>query len=236
MTLPLQPGRIVRRRPQGGWTLVELMVVLVIVGILASSGLGFFQGHILNANVGQATPYLQAIAAKNRLHFNRTGRYLASANEEEIQKKLGIDLSDAGDFCFMIFCTSATSCGSYGSSPYSGSTPASATVGTLVTVPGSQGTAFQVVAVLRRKSTTGTTTGSVSGAGTSCTPSYTNAPIKLEPSGWVAASGTKGGEGRVVILSYPPPPDGESTSTSVAGHSVTLRWNQGITLSDAVSN
>lgn len=231
MTLPSPTDRIARRAQQG-WTLVELMVVLVIVGILASSGLGYFQGHILNANVGQAAPYLQAIAAKNRLHFNRTGRYLASASEEEIQKKLGIDLSDAGDFCFMIFCTAAATCGNYDSSGKLNS----ATVGTLVTVPGSQETKFQVIAVLRRKSTTGTTTGSVSGAGVACTPSYTAEPRKLEPSGWVAASGTKGGQGRVVILSYPPPPDGESTATTVAGHAVTLRWNQGITLSDAVSN
>lgn len=222
------------RAAQAGFTLVELMVVVVIVGILASIGGSYYTNHLLQANASQATPYLMSIAAKQRIHYNRTGRYLTSTYEEEIQKKLGVDLSNAGDFCFITLCTSATKCGNYGASPFSGSL-VSATDGPFISTGGNETTEFQVLAVLRPKATTGTTTGAVSGAGRSCTPSYTVAPVKLEPQGWVRDSG-KGSAGRTLVLSYPSPPDGRATSSvTIGGHTVTLDWNQGVALGDALT-
>ncbi|MBP2295467.1 type IV pilin protein [Azospirillum rugosum] len=224
-----------------GFTLVELMVVVAIIGILATVGGKVFGNHLLSANVSRAVPHLMNIAAKNRIHFNRTGYYLATVNEEEIQKKLGVDLSDAGDFCFMIFCgASATNlCGNYGASPYTASMPTAASVGTAIaTTAGSPATAFQVVAVLRERSATLQTSGPVSGAGESCNPSLTNPPLKQEPTGWVRAAGTgRGSGGRSVVLSYPPPIDGRNSAATVIGtHSVTPEWRQGVTLSDALTD
>ncbi len=234
---PLSP----RNRRMAGFTLVELMMVVVIIGILATVGGNFFGNHLLSANVSRAVPHLMNIAAKNRIHFNRTGYYLATVNEEEIQKKLGVDLSETGDFCFMIFCTaSATNfCGNYGASPFSASTPGAASVGTSVaTTTGSPTTAFQVIAVLRERSPSLTTSGPVTGAGEACNPSLTNAPLKQEPTGWVRAANTgRGSGGRSVVLSYPPPIDGlNATATVIGTHSVTPAWRQGVTLSDALTD
>lgn len=228
------PTRL-RRAAQGGWTLVELMVVVVIIGILAAVGGGYYTNHLLQANVSQAVPHLMTIAAKQRIHYNRTGRYLTSTSEEEIQKKLGVDLSNAGDFCFITLCTDTGKCGNYGSSPFTASTPSAATDGPFISTGGSETTLFQVLALLRPKSASGTTSGSVSGAGRTCTPSYTEEPIKQEPQGWVRDSG-KGSAGRVVVLSYPPPPDGRATSSvTIGGHTVTLDWRQGIAMSDTLT-
>lgn len=230
----------VARRLQAGFTLVELMVVVVVIGILATVGGSFFQAHVLEANVGQALPYLNSIAAKNRIHYNRTGYYLATGSEEEIQKKLGVDLSEAGDFCFMILCESAALCANYGTTPFSSGTPTPGVHGSFVSIPVSTPavtTLFQVVAVLRQKTSGAATTGTVSGAGSTCTPSYLNAPLKQEPRGWVTATGAKGGQGRVAVLSYPPPMDGlDPSAATISGHTVQLNWRQGITLTDATSN
>lgn len=220
----VRPGRV----RQSGFTLIELMVVTVIIGILASVGLGYFQDFLLAADVRQALPLLQNIAAKERVHYNRTGRYLASLNEEEIQRKLGVDVSDAGDFCFMTVCADATKCGNYGASPFSGAL-AAGTSGAFVT-DGTTTTEFQVIAVLRN--TTGTT---ATGAGSTCNVSATNPPVKKDPTGWVKSAGVKAGAGRVVVLSYPAPPDGLGSAIAIAGHAVTLDWISGVSISDAVT-
>ena len=59
------------------------------------------------------------------------------------------------------------------------------------------------------------------------------APNEPKPSGWVGSSGTRGGEGRVVVLSYPPV-NGTFTAT-IGSHTSTLDWRDGVTLTDALA-
>ena len=214
---PVAVTSIRPRYRQSGFTLIELLVVAVIVGVLASIGLPLFQGYIRSVNLEKAVPHLQAISTKQQIRFNRSGSYLATLSEQDIIDRLGVDVSDAQDFCFMIFCTDNSVC--------QDASGTAATVGSLIATPTGNTPSYQILAVLRADTDT-----TVNGASRTCTVS-TN-PVKVDPSGWVGTAGA-GSEGRVVILSYPPPQDGFDATTSIAGHSVRLDWSQGITKSDA---
>lgn len=208
-----------RARRREGFTLIELLVVVVIVGVLASIGLPIYQGYIRTVNLEKAVPYLRSIATKQQIRQNRTGKYLATLSEQDIINRLGVDVSGAGDFCFMIFCADNTICVD--------NAEAAATAGTLIPTPAGNTPLFQVIAVLRQISDA-----SVAGAGSTCAVS--TGPAKTDAAGWVNTSGTgAGGEGRVVILTYPPPADGVATSVTIDGHVVQLDWNLGITKTDA---
>jgi prepilin-type N-terminal cleavage/methylation domain-containing protein len=220
-------------RRQHGFTLIELMVVVVIIGIIATIGLPIFQGHILSGNLNTAAPYLMNIAAKQRMHFNRMGTYLTVTAENDLQSRLGVDLSQAGDFCFFTLCTStaANRCGVYNATTGAFETQAASAA---VSTPDSATNPpeFQVFAALRQADDV-----SVNSAGTECTVGTSTGAqaAKRTPSGWVRVADQAGGQGRAVILSYPPPTEGRSgTAVSVGSHSVRLEWSGGIAVSDAL--
>ena len=82
-------------RSQAGFTLTELMAVVIIVGVLAMTGVAYFRGHALASKVTEAQAMVQSIRAaeeryraENRQYFpissvwpscsNRTGLYPAA--------------------------------------------------------------------------------------------------------------------------------------------------------------
>lgn len=228
-------------RCQGGFTLIELMVVIVIIGILSAVGMNYFGPRMTASKLSQATPYLQQIVAKERIYKLRTGGYYSPANpnEDDLMANLGVSINQAGDFCFMVVCPSCTMNPTgfgFVSAGVANDYSTGETVAAKTDTPD-----FEVWAVLRASQTPQSTSVTVATApgGAQCTVSTgTTVPsnLKFAATGWVAstATGGRGSEGRVVVMRYPPPPDRLDPANG-SGVSFAYDWLEGVSISNAMA-
>lgn len=206
------------RARQRGFTLFELMVVVTIVGILASMAVPVFRGYVEEARMNEAKPYLLDIAARERIYKLRNSTYCCSGSgldETVISAGLGVDLTTTGNFCFVFICRDSTLC-----------TTATSTAFIAASETGDPTVEFEVWAILRQTSTT-----TVSGPQSS---TCTMASTKRIPTGWVqpSTSSLSGRQGRAIVLRYPAPPNGRD---AVAGaNSVKFSWVEGLSLTHAL--
>ena len=63
------------RKNQGGFTLVELMIVVIIVGILAAVAIPMYQGATERAKASEAVAALGTIRGAMRVYFAEHGTY-----------------------------------------------------------------------------------------------------------------------------------------------------------------
>jgi type IV pilus assembly protein PilA len=63
------------RREQKGFTLVELAIVIVIIGVLASFGVPRFRDAVERSKAGESLNYLSAIRAAQERYHAREGTY-----------------------------------------------------------------------------------------------------------------------------------------------------------------
>jgi len=71
-------GPLARRGRRGGVTLVELAVVILVVGVLASFGVPRFLSTVERSKASQAFAYLSAIREAQGRHRTREGVYAGS--------------------------------------------------------------------------------------------------------------------------------------------------------------
>jgi prepilin-type N-terminal cleavage/methylation domain-containing protein len=208
--LPIQrPGR-----RDGGFTLIELMIVILIVGILASLATPHFRDYLLLGRLSAARPVLMEIAAKQRMRFKEQGGYYepgSSHKEQDIVDNLGVPLKEYGDFCFVFVCTTCNA------STFAATAEA-----------GDPAIEFEVWAILRQDDEN-----SIKGIdNVNCKV----ADDKQPGTGWVADEngGETGQAGSVVVYRHPPPPNGRDAATANGADGIDFDWVEGLSTSHAM--
>lgn len=79
-------SRVSRKNPkQAGFTLVELAIVIVIIGVLASFGVPRFRDAVERSKAGESLNYLSAIRSAQERYASREGTYTSDLADLDVQ-------------------------------------------------------------------------------------------------------------------------------------------------------
>lgn len=83
-------GIMAKRKGMRGFTLVELVVVMIIVGILAIISVPMYRNYVQRARSSEGRALVGSIASAERVFFTEFGSFLAVANTN-LNATLGVD-------------------------------------------------------------------------------------------------------------------------------------------------
>lgn len=200
-----------------GFTLIELMVVLVIVGVLLSLAIPGFQKLILYSRLEEARTYMTALAAAERRYLLENNSYYSIGGyrpitygyvlEDDLYNILGVRLNNSPNFCYTVMCNPNYMTASGCSAPPNTSTDWH----------------FVVIAIVRNGGSPDVTVTANMPGSTSvqCVVTTPNTNPKQTADDWV-----KSEAGKALFLCWPPPLSG---SSSACGLPIS-NWEEGVTV------
>ncbi len=85
-----------------GFTLTELMVVVVLVGILAAVAVPVYDRYIRQTKASEARAMIGAIVAAEKAYAERNGVFVAASTPQDFLDKLKIDIKESGLFDYAV--------------------------------------------------------------------------------------------------------------------------------------
>lgn len=82
-------------RNKKGFTMIEMMVVLIIIGVLIAGGIGLYSGYIENARVTKAKSYITTVQGQLDAYYAEHFKYPDPSSATELADA-GIKVETAG--------------------------------------------------------------------------------------------------------------------------------------------
>lgn len=82
-------------RDNRGFTLVELMIVVVIVGILAAVAVPIYQANVNRSKASEADAALGTIRTAARVYYAENGSYPIASTETQVDSVSGLGINPA---------------------------------------------------------------------------------------------------------------------------------------------
>lgn len=89
-------------RRSGGFTLLEVMIVAVIVGILAAIALPSYYQYVLRSNRNAAQRYMMDVANRQEQYLNSMRAYTTALDSSGLSFAVPTEISDRYDFALVV--------------------------------------------------------------------------------------------------------------------------------------
>lgn len=93
-----------------GFTLIEVMIVVVIVGILASIAYPSYQEYVNRSNRAEGQAFLSDIAARQERYFSQNNAYVTADTD---RSKLGLTSNQSANQRYTVSLSSVANDGGY---------------------------------------------------------------------------------------------------------------------------